>query len=347
MSAAERNPNIDLVKTVAMLCVIGLHCFIDYKGGISGQGYEFFYRSCVVAVPLFFMVSGWLLLPKPSLTWAYAWRKILAILRVTLLAFIILYIVVAITNGLAVEPRQIPEHFLRNLLQVYLQVEEGYTGPLWFFGALIIVYLFAPWLGRVYRCLPSAFSWLFAASAALTFAVAVFNCVPWLPARVVPGIEVPFEINFCQVLRLWNWIFYFLLGGILRRPRVSAALRPAGTFPMVVALLILNDWSQRTIGLNAYGNYYCEYYYSSPLTQVLCAVTFVWLMSVRLPRPCKPLQAVAPLFLPVYLFHLEVVYYFMSRISNVALLWLATTVVILALSALLMRIPLARRAFTI
>ncbi len=150
-----------------------------------------------------------------------------------------------------------------------------------------------------------------------------------------------------QTLRVWHWLFYFTLGGFLRRPGVVAALKPYCTVMTVVVLLILNDWVQVALDLNYYGLYYCEFYYSSPVVQALTVAVFVLLLKPRLPRPCKPLQELAPLFIPVYLFQMEVIYFLRERIDFLPLVWLIASVVMISGSWLVMRIPLVRRAFTI
>ncbi len=332
-----RNPNIDLIKTVAMLLVILIH-----TSTMTHHGFLVCSRGSVAAVPLFFMVAGWLLIPKPTLDWAYVWRKVKAILRVMLIGFIILYLGISLLEGWAVPPRQVPEHMALQFLLSFLQM-ENYT-TLWFFGALILMYLLTPWLGSLYRERPRAFAWVFAAAAALLLAAFVLNNTP---VQYLHGLKWPFEENVPQTLRVWNWLFYFTLGGFLRRPGVVAALKPHCTLMALAALLILNEWLQVKLDLNYYGNYLVEYNYSSPVTVLLAVVLFVWLLKVPLPRPCKPLQELAPLFIPVYLFQMKVIYYLRESIDNLPLVWLIASVVMISGSWLIMRIPLVRKAFTI
>lgn len=336
MTPARRDPNLDLVKTVAMLCVIGLHTTT------SRPDYGVYYRSCVVAVPLFFMVAGWLLLPKPSLDWAYVWRKIRAILRVVFLGFTIIYIFDNVTEGWPVPPAEVPVHYVTQFLLCFLHRDQ-YTN-LWFFGALIMLYLVAPPLGRVYRERPRTFAWVFAGACALSLIMCAVNNAP---VYYLHGLEWPFEENIPQTLRVWNWLFFFTLGAMLRRPGVLEALRPWCGPAAIAALLLANNLWQVKLDLNYYGQYMCEYYYTLPVTQMLCVAVFVWLMGVRLPRPCRPLQEVAPLFVPVYLFHLELVFYFQTRVESTLAVWAIAAALSIGLSYLAMRIPLLRRAFTI
>ncbi len=334
----QRNPNLDLIKTVAMLFVIMVH-----TTAANMTSYGIFYRSGIATVPLFFMVAGWLLIPKANLDWAYVWRKVKAIARVMAIAFVIVYLWRNIvTEGWAVAPRQVPAHLVKQFLLSFLHLDD-YT-VLWFFGALILMYLLTPWLGSLYRERPRAFAWVFGAAAALLFVAFVLNNTP---VQYLRGLAWPFEQNVPQTLRVWNWFFYFTLGAMLRRPGVADALKPHCTLMAVAALLILNEWAQVKLDLNYYGNYYLEYYYSSPVTVLLAVALFVWLLKVPLPLPCKPLQEVAPLFVPVYVFHVEVVYFFQSLTDSLHLVWVVTAVSTIAVSWALMRIPLVRRAFTI
>ncbi|MBD5197412.1 MAG: acyltransferase family protein [Bacteroidales bacterium] len=68
----SRNYSIDAIKIVAMLGVIMLHTSHDL---MSESGYDlasFMYKSAVASIPLFFMVSGYLLLGRQDIRlWLY------------------------------------------------------------------------------------------------------------------------------------------------------------------------------------------------------------------------------------------------------------------------------------
>ena len=63
-----RNCNLDLIKCLACLGVVGLH-------SVGMVNYTIYYL-CGISVPLFFMVNGYLMFSRSSLPYFYALRKI-------------------------------------------------------------------------------------------------------------------------------------------------------------------------------------------------------------------------------------------------------------------------------
>lgn len=73
-----RNSSIDLIKTVAMLGVIALHTTHNYLGD-SFNVSNVMYETGVISIPLFFMVSGYLLLGRNNVNYRYVSHKIFGI----------------------------------------------------------------------------------------------------------------------------------------------------------------------------------------------------------------------------------------------------------------------------
>ena len=70
----ERIQSIDLVKIIAMLMVLMLHVNV-IRGWCGYETIAVFFALPGIAIPLFFMVSGYLLADK-SVEWKYRRRKI-------------------------------------------------------------------------------------------------------------------------------------------------------------------------------------------------------------------------------------------------------------------------------
>ena len=73
----QRNENIDLIRAMAWLAVVGLHSFAKDEDISS-----WFYYLCGFAVPFFFMASGFFLLNRGRLQWMYCVGKILGIIKI-------------------------------------------------------------------------------------------------------------------------------------------------------------------------------------------------------------------------------------------------------------------------
>lgn len=77
---ASRNYNLDLLKIIACVAVVGLHTLQKDLSVINST----LYYCCGFAVPVFFMCSGYMLLNRSQMTVSYVIRKIASILRVVL-----------------------------------------------------------------------------------------------------------------------------------------------------------------------------------------------------------------------------------------------------------------------
>jgi len=89
-SVKSRNLNIDLLKTIAMFGVICLHTtrmFGENDPNIVNLA-SILYRSAVISIPLFFLVSGYLFMPRHEIDYRYVIKKIGHIIRYVLIVTI-------------------------------------------------------------------------------------------------------------------------------------------------------------------------------------------------------------------------------------------------------------------
>ena len=82
-----RNNNIDLIKLYACICVVALHTI---PKGLSAVTTTIYYLSGV-AVPLFFMSSGYFLLNRGEISIKYSIHKIVGVFRIVVLWNLIFY----------------------------------------------------------------------------------------------------------------------------------------------------------------------------------------------------------------------------------------------------------------
>ena len=71
----QRDLNLDLIKVVAMLGVICLHSTHSYISSNQLSVANVMYESALVSIPLFFMVSGYLLLEKKTPITSMYWLR--------------------------------------------------------------------------------------------------------------------------------------------------------------------------------------------------------------------------------------------------------------------------------
>ena len=132
---AIRSQNIDLIKIIAMFCVIGLHSTYSYVDTYMGN---ILYRTSVIAIPLFFMVSGYLVLAKKDVNYNYIFRKCFGIIKYVFLITTVVWIVFG--------NRTISD-YLKTTFGCYLQ--KGIMGIFWYFGAMLLIYFMTPILNKI------------------------------------------------------------------------------------------------------------------------------------------------------------------------------------------------------
>ena len=131
---SERNLSIDLIKIIAMILVVLFH-LANYLWTPDHAFLNFIGKTCGVAVPLFFMVSGYLMAGK-EVSWSYCFHKILNILKVTFLVCILYDIYTYLRY----------HEFVLSFPICFLQKSEWWH--LWYFGTMIIIYLLLPFLEK-------------------------------------------------------------------------------------------------------------------------------------------------------------------------------------------------------
>lgn len=244
----HRNLSIDLIKIVALLGVICLHTEIKFYENPLAQC---LYMTAVVSIPLFFMVSGFLLYGKDTVGFGYSARKICGILRFVLVVTSFFWLVSGARHG---------EPYLRYAIGGFLQ--EGPFFVFWYLGAMMMLYALFPILQRIYNGYPRAFVTLMVTLGVLANAIFVANFF---------GIHI--ENSIIQTFRLWNWLFYFNLGGIVRHCPVKSSTIT------VVALLVVNYLFQYLL-TPMMPTVYCEYFYCSLPVMVLCFFLFAFLSNI-------------------------------------------------------------------
>lgn len=215
-----RNCNLDLIKCLACLGVVGLH-------SVGMTNYTIYYL-CGISVPLFFMVNGYLMFSRDSQPYAYAFRKIRNLL-IPVIGFNILILVpVVIIRHKFVNPIT---QCLKSLFQ------QGYLWHFWFFGSLMLLYLIMPLLYRLCKSRPLALSLI------CMFLTLCSICLSLLSMQKGYSLEqyVP------QTLRLWTWLLFFLFGGLcaVREERKSMLFMHMPLWlhgSLVVLLAVINNF---------------------------------------------------------------------------------------------------------
>lgn len=324
--AGSRDPAIDLIKTIAMVMVVVIHCSAlllhDLHPGFTWAVHS----SGVIAVPLFFMASGYLLLGRPinKTTYRYAISKTWHIIRFILIFTLLVY---TITRIFRIPQPTYPE----TLLQAWYG--GGLFFVLWFMFALAILYLLTPLINKLWHHKTLYIIALSADIAAMGILWA-FN------------LTHHFQSHIPSPLCLWLWLGYFMTGGFLRRVHINFRLAIT-TLPLLwIAALYLMSTTGRLLGTA-----FPEFHYGSPLTLLLCSSIFLSCTGANI-RRSPALDLLSSLFLPVYVLHTFVIDILRSvtywDMPGGAIWFSATTFICTAaISWLLMKIRLMRSLFSL
>lgn len=153
----QRLLSLDLIKLVAMFSVICLHTEMSFYDNPIAR---FLYMTAVVAIPMFFMTSGYLLYEKKSVDYHYTFRKIVGILRFVAIVTIAFWLLFGLRHGI---PFWV--FTFGSLLQ------KGGLGIFWYFGAMILLYALLPLLHKLFHENPISFYSLTAILCLLSNAV--------------------------------------------------------------------------------------------------------------------------------------------------------------------------------
>ena len=285
-TSKERDCGVDLIRFVACCAVVGLHTFTN---GLTPASTVAYY-ACGFAVPVFFMASGAFLLNR-GVAYSYVIRKLRQLAAVLLLWALVVSAVAAAGKAAtgAADLAVFPTTFLSTLKGTLLQ--GGLLSHCWFLWALAILYALLPPLSRLTMKGKLA---LFGAVAVLGVAIQAASCV----------IGEPLESHVPQTFRVWIWIEYFLLGGLLY-PFCKKGLRvgPTGTLlaAATVAAVAWQLFAGSALMPEASGAAHAEYFYDSLACLAWCAAFFAFVETLRPGR--KPWVYLGSLTMGVYLLH--------------------------------------------
>ena len=139
-----RDCNIDIIRLIACVAVVGLHTFPKDLSLVTAS----LYYLSGFAVPFFFMSSGFFLLNRGELNYKYVWHKCAGIIKIVLFWNCILY---ALRLGKALIFNKIFAINIFVFLEGFLKsfVQKGKLWQFWYLGALLIIYVLLPVLSKL------------------------------------------------------------------------------------------------------------------------------------------------------------------------------------------------------
>lgn len=285
--SGKRDCGVDLLRVIACCAVVGLHTFTN---GLTPASTVVYY-ACGFAVPVFFMASGAFLLNRGGCTYSYVngkLRQLGLVLALWVLVVALLAWAASLISG---------EASVFSLLKLLLStlkgtlLQSGLLSHCWFLWALAFLYILLPPLSRFTlrgKCI------LFGILACMGIGIQVVSCL----------VGEPVECHVPQAFRIWIWLEYFLLGGLVY-PVCKKGLRAGSMGALLAATSIVAIAWQLFAGTalmpEASGAAHAEYFYDSVTCVVWCAALFAFCISLKPSQ--KPWVYLASLAMGVYLLH--------------------------------------------
>ena len=191
----EKNYSISLLKILSCFAVLALHTQRNYNLMIVHNPILYYFSR--YAIPIFFMVNGFLILSKERANDYYI-KKIKSII-----IFIIIWSLI-----LGILKKSNPfDILLKSMLS------EGTLSIFWFFWALIIIYTFNMIIRKIIHNKNNKKNILliFFVFFIICLVVDIFQFIYFRKTGIFFKICIP------QTFRIWTWIMYFYLGGIINK----------------------------------------------------------------------------------------------------------------------------------
>ena len=294
--AVQRNLGLDLVKIIATVAMIGLHTVATRYSRFNLIAYCF----CGCAMPLFFMTNGYSTLNKVKIDFLYSMQKIRNILLITLFWNMIGIVFDYLKTK---DFHRIPV----NILGPYIQ--QGVMAQFWFFGTLILIYLALPLFKYIFdrpKLKWPFFMLLFLACSMMT----VFSVIKHVPLmKPVP-----------QTFRLWTWLFYYFLGGILKQyqEKITRFLNFKLHAVLLVVFTIGYVLYQDRFFANAIKSRLGEYTYDSIPIMLWVVALFLFILRLNIgkkPKFAGVIGFVSPLMFGCYIIHIPYMSLLVSKFA--------------------------------
>lgn len=325
----ERNQSIDLIKIIAMIMVIGLHVNI---GRLDNPIAFVISRTSGIAIPLFFMVSGFLLWGRKDNV-KYSLKKIFNILKFCLLVCFAYWLLFDLRHGKGID-------YLWLLCKgCFIQQER--MGVLWYLGAMIILYALLPiinYLDSKYKFFIIYINIILLSVIFVTFTL---------------NLYMRFEQNYIiQTFRIWNWLFYFSLGGIIKKT-YNRHILTSYCKKKIIGLLTIIFWGIFVLYVYYMRNHLggIEYFFGTPICWLYASSMFIFILSLNI-KENRIIKELSNVFLPVYVIHITVISIIHERFPlnwTWAPIWdfISVSIISVVIGVILMRIPFINKGFKI
>lgn len=282
---------LDVIKALSIFLVIVLH---TASYGVKDNYLNpslIFYFSGVFAIPLFFMVNGYLLLDKQE-KYKYAINKIRKIIVIAFLWNVPIVLISFVLKG------KITNIFYNIFLNF---IQKGYFWQFWFLGSLIIIYLFLPWLQKLYNNGKNYYKFFTLFLILLCLAINIYNIYN---CSLGNGI---IKNNVIQTYRIWTWLMYFCVGGSIHKNNLFEKISKQLHLIIMILCVISTVLYEYFASLKLYNSLFAENFYDSIIVILTSTIIFTFFRKVEIKRFKSIIFILSLLTMGVYIIHPSII----------------------------------------
>ena len=329
----KRNLNIDLIKILACFFVVALHTQRNYQLELIHNPILYYIARC--AVPLFLMVNGYLLLKKEEIDYKYVLhktKKILFVIVFWTLAYVIL--------------DSIRKKGITNVLSIFLGTftQDGALAHLWFFWALIIIYIILPILYK-FKIFDNKNKFKNIIILILSISVIIDIIFNYMYVKYNTNIleSIP------QCFRIWIWFLYFFMGGYYSR-YIQNNITIKKNIIITAILTIISFVYQYQLFVKTSFTINSEYIYGNLIIILWIISIFYLLNSIKIEgyRFKRIIEYLSNYIMGIYILHpmiiniLNLSYHEKGPLYAIAM-WICAIVISLVCSIIISKIPKAKQ----
>ncbi len=330
----KRNLSLDVLKILACFSVVILHIF----GRKMNIGNSIMYYMATLAIPIFFMVNGFLLMNKEVITYQYVIKKIIRMIVVIVVWNIVLSLGNFIIKQELINPII---DSIKNLMQ------QGNFYQFWFFGSLMILYSILPKLHKWLKDNKKAYQMILISLFAICIAIDIIN--------IILGIrgEKIFTSRVIQTFRLWTWLFYFLLGGYIGKYNLEIKYKEKLNSKikgiMIISFVILYQYF---MGKYIFKDFHAEYFYDNIFIILYSGLVFTGGLNRKCEKYHVIIEKINSCIMGIYILHPFVIrliskfYHYENTMINI-FVFLLTVAICMFVSRVITKIPKLKKIVTI
>lgn len=305
-----------------MLMVLMLHTGVIRRiSGLDDLSLPYYVAS--IAIPLFFMVNGYLLSGK-NRSAKYCLYKIFKILLYSAITCTIIDVLNWLKTG------GVEISFPICLLH------QGGFNIYWYFGASILIYLILPLLQLLSQNIKIL--------KYICISLLVFNFLVFL-FDLFYGFE---QNNVIQTFRIWYWVLFFLIGSFFRKKQcLIKQISWLHIIILFVLCLLIMFVTEMDGGI--------EFYYGCPILVVYASAVFLQIKNIQI-KSSRVISTLSNCFLPTYSFHMLIIRQVVknntlgqlesfSPCLSFIVQYLVITIICITTSIIIMKTPYINRIF--